>query len=438
MLTGIEERCAGIDVGKRELAVTVMTGPAQEDPVVETRLFGTTNRSLAEMRQWLLDSGCKCVVMESTGSYWKPVFYALEKDLRVDLANPMHVKNLRGHKTDVADSVWLAHLLRHGMVRASFIPPDDIRDLRDLTRRRKRLVGVNASEKNRISKVLEDANIKLSSVLSSLYGVSGQAMLDRMLQGEFSPLELSEFAKARARVKRAEIEEAIEGHHFDNHHRFLIRQSLEHIHFVEGQIQSLDEEILKLLEPYREQYELLQSIPGIKAETAAVILAELGPDMNVFPTAAHAASWAGMCPGNNRSAGKQRSGRTTGGNRWMKASMVECSWSACRATGSIFAVKFHKWQRTLGKKKATMAVCHAMLRVVYFVLKERIPYITYVGEDEAHKQRERQIRHHCKRLRELGAAPELVQQALKELGVSPPEPKRKGARRIGALKLKAY
>ena len=286
--------------------------------------------------------------------------------------------------------------------------------------------------------MLEDANVKLSNVLNSLYGVSGQAMLERMLKGEFSPSELSEFAKARARRKKAEIEESIEGHHFDNHHRFLIRQSLEHIHFMEGQIEGLDVEILKLLDPYREQYELLQSIPGIKAETAAVILAELGPDMSVFPTAAHAASWAGMCPGNNRSAGKQRSGRTTGGNRWMKASMVESSWSACRSSGSIFANKFHRWQRTLGKKKAAMAICHAMLRVVYFVLKERVPYITYVGEDLARKQRERRIRHHCKRLRELGAAPELVQQALAELGVSPPEPKRKGARKIGALKLKAY
>jgi transposase len=438
MLTAIEERCAGIDVGKREVAVTVMIGAAHEDPAVETRLFGTTNRSLEEMRQWLLESECSSVVMESTGSYWKPVFYALEKYVKVNLANPMHVKNLRGHKTDVADSVWLAHLLRHGMVRASFIPPDDIRDLRDLTRRRKRLIGAIASEKNRIAKVLEDANVKLSSVLSSLFGVSGQAMLDRMLEGEFEPSELSSFAKARARQKRTEIQEALEGHHFDNHHRFLIRQSLEHIHFMEDQIHSLDEEILKLLEPYREQYELLQSIPGIKAETAAVVLAELGPDMTVFPTVAHAASWAGLCPGNNRSAGKQRSGRTTGGNRWMKAGLMESSWSATRAKDSIFATRFYRWQRTLGKKKAAVAVCHAMLKVIYFVLKEKIPFIAVQGEMDQHQQRARQIRHHCRRLRELGVAPEMVQQAMADQGVAAPEPKHKGPRRKGALGLKAY
>lgn len=263
----------------------------------------------------------------------------------MDLANPMHVKNLRGHKTDVADSVWLAHLLRHGMVRASFIPPEDIRHLRDLTLRRNRLIGAGASEKNRIAKVLEDVNVKLSSVLNSLFSVSGQAMLERMLEGEFEPVELAEFAKARARLKKAEIEESLAGHRFGDHHRFLIRQSLDHTEFVEKQIGALDVEILKHLESYRELYELLQSIPGIKAETAAVVLAELGPDMNVFPTAGHAASWAGLCPGNNRSAGKQRSGRTTGGNRWLKAALVECSWSAGRAKGSLFANRFHKWQR---------------------------------------------------------------------------------------------
>jgi len=438
MLNAIEERCAGIDLGKRELAVTLMTGPAHEDPVIETRMFPVTNRRIEEMREWLLEAGCRTVVMESSGSYWKPVFHLLEKHLKIQLANPLHVKNLRGHKTDVADSVWLAHLLRHGMVRASFIPPADIRDLRDLTRRRKRLIGAGASEKNRIGKVLEDANVKLSSVLSSLFGVSGQAMLERMLAGDFVPAELAELAQARARSKRPAIEEAIAGHRFDQHHRFLIRQSLDHIDFLETQIQRLDEEILKLLEPYREQYELLQTIPGVKAETAAVIMAELGPDMSVFPTVAHATSWAGLCPGNNRSAGKQRSGRPTGGNCWMKSALVECSWSACRAKGSPFAAKYHQWQRTLGKKKAAMAISHALLRVAYFVLKERVPFITYQSQTDQHRQRERQIRHHCKRLRELGAAPEVVQQTLDSFGVVTPEPKRKGPRCKGALGLKAY
>lgn len=438
MLNAIEERCAGIDLGKRELAVTLMTGPANEDPVIETRLFGTTNRRLEEMRTWLLENGCRTVVMESTGSYWKPVFHLLEHDLKVQLANPLHVKNLRGHKTDVADSVWLAHLLRHGMIRASFIPPPDIRKLRDLTRRRKRLIGAGASEKNRIAKILESANIKLSSVLSSLFGVSGQAMLERMLAGEFIPAELAELAQARARSRRPAIEEALAGHRFDQHHRFLIRQCLDHIDFLESQIRDLDREICILLEPYRELYDLLQTIPGIKAESAAVILAELGPDMNVFPTVGHATSWGGLCPGNHRSAGKQRSGRPTGGNVWMKATLVECSWSACRTQGSPFAAKYHKWQRTLGKKKAAMAVAHALLRVAYYVLKERVPFLTLASQVDQQPQRERQIRHHCKRLRELGVASEVVQQALDSFGVVTPEPKRKGPRRKGALGLKAY
>ncbi len=438
MLMAMEERCAGIDVGKRMIAVTVMTGPVHEDPEVETREFPSTNHCLLEMWEWLKQRGCTAVVMESTGSYWKPVFNVLEKDFRVDLANPMHVRNLRGHKTDVADSIWLAHLLRHGMVRASFIPPEDIRHLRDLTRRRKRLIGAGASEKNRIAKVLEDANVKLSSVLNSLFGVSGQAMLERMLQGEFDAAELAQLAKARARLKRAEIEEAISLNQFNDHHRLMIGQSLDHIHFLESQIEALDREILKQLEPYRELYELLQTIPGIRAECAAVILAEMGPDMRVFPSAAHAASWAGVCPGNNRSAGKQRTGRTTGGNRWLKASLVECSWSAGRTRDSAFARKFNKWQRTLGKKKAAVAICHAMVQVIYFVLKERVPYIADTKADQQRKHRQRQIRHHCRKLRELGAGVEEIQAALQAQGIEVPAPTGKGARRIGALGLKAY
>lgn len=415
-----------------------MTGAAHEEPCVETRMFGTTNRCLDQVQQWLAEHGVKVVTMESTGSYWKPIYSVLEDEFTVLLANPMHVKNLRGHKTDVADSVWLAHLLRHGMIRASFIPPEDIRHLRDLTRRRKRLIGAGASEKNRISKTLEDANVKLSSVLNSLFGVSGQAMLERMLKGDFEPKQLAELAKARARLKLEEIEEALAGHRFNNHHRFIIQQSLDHIYFLEEQIQKLDAEILRLLEPYRDLYEMLQSIPGVKAETAAVVLAELGPDMSVFPTAGHAASWAGLCPGNNRSAGKQRSGRTTGGNRWLKAVLTECSWSACRAKGSPFAGKFFRWQKRLGKKKAAVAVSHALLRVIYTVIRERVPFVRTDIAEDPHQQREKQVRHHCRKLRELGVAPDVIQQALAELGVQSPEAKAKGPRRRGKLGLKAY
>lgn len=438
MLTAIVESCAGIDIGKAEVAVTLMTGAANQEPSHSTRLYPATNRGLEQMRSWLIESGCQEVVMESTGSYWKPVHHILEGHIRIHLANPAHVKNLRGHKTDVEDSIWLAHLLRHGMIRSSFIPPEDIRQLRDLTRRRKRLIGVGASEKNRINKVLEDANVKLSSVLNSIFGISGQAMLDRMLRGEFDPAELANLAKARARLKIAEIAESLQGHCFNDHHRLMIRQSLEHISFVERQIEQLDGEILRLLEPYRAQYELLQTIPGIKAEAAAVILAELGPDMSVFPTEGHAASWAGVCPGNNRSAGLQKSGKTTGGNRWLKGTLTECSWSACRTRNTIFSQRFYRWQRNLGKKKAVMAVSHLLLNVAYYVLKEQVPFVAASDSEPEQRKREKQIRHHCKRLRELGVQAEVIAQAMQDMGVPATPPPNKPARRRGALAMKAY
>lgn len=439
LLNAIVENCAGIDIGKRELMATLMIGAAHEEPAVTTQRYPTTNRGLELLRSWLLENGCKEIVMESTGSYWKPVFHILEGHVKIHLANPAHVKNLRGHKTDVEDSIWLAHLLRHGMIRSSFIPPLEIRQLRDLTRRRKRLIGAGASEKNRVAKVLEDANVKLSSVLNSIFGVSGQAMLEKMLEGEFDPAGLAELTKAKARLKKAEIEESLQGHRFNDHHRLMIRQSVEHIAFIETQIQQLDSEILRLLEPYRERYELLQTIPGIKAEAAAVILAELGPNMEVFPSAGHAASWAGVCPGNNRSAGKQRSGTTTGGNRWLKAILIESSWSACRTRNTIFARRFYTWQKTLGKKKAMMAISHLLLNVAYHVLKERVPFVARTDDATQKLQREKQIRHHCKRLRSLGVAEEVVQQALQDLGVPvTPPPRPKGTRKRGKLALKAY
>jgi transposase len=262
-------------------------------------------------------------VMESTGSYWKPVFNVLEDAVRVYLANPQEVKNRKGHKTDDKDGWWLAHLLRHAMIQPSFIPPRAIRELRDLTRRRKRLLGNSTSERNRVQKVLEDANVKLGNVLSDVFGASGQLMLDALLEGQATPEQVAQLAQRKAKKKIPQIIAALEGHQMSAHHRQLIRYSLEHLQFLEDQILKLDNDIgAKIREAQLEpQWQLLQTVPAIRETSAAAILAETGGDMTTFPSVKHLSSWAGLCPGNNRSAGKNKSSRTTGGNPWLRSSL---------------------------------------------------------------------------------------------------------------------
>ena len=309
-MKAVLERCAGIDVGEKALNVCVMKGAADQEPKGELRLFGTFNAELDKLRQWLIETGCTHAVMESTGSYWKPVYAALEDSgIKVILANGEDVKARRGHKTDWADCQFLANLLRHGMIRASFIPPRAIRDLRDLTRRRRQLIGAATSERNRVQKVLEEANIKLSSVLSDIFGVSGQLMLEKLLEGEIDPEAIAQLAQRKARARIAEIQQSLEGHRMRDHHRRLLRFSLEHLAFLEQQIQAIDGAVLALIEEsYQPALELLQSIPGVQGITAAALLAETGADMSVFPTEGNLSSWAGVCPGNRISAGKNRSG----------------------------------------------------------------------------------------------------------------------------------
>lgn len=365
--------------------------------------------------------------MESTGSYRKPIYYVPEAEFTVLKANPAHVKNLRRHKNDCKDSQWLAHLLGHGMVRASFIPPSDIRQLRDLTRRRKRLRGNGASEKNRLAKVLEDVNIKLGSVMSSLFGASGQAMLERMLKGDFHAGGIAELAQGSLKGKVEALAEALEGHRMNRHHRFLVQQCINHLRFLEEQVAALDVEIERLLEPYREVYELLQTMPGVRKESAAVLLAEAGADMSVFPTPEQFTSWAGLCPGNNKSAGKQGSGRTNRGNAWLKATLTECSWSAVRKKNSYFQRRFHRL-KPKGAKKALVAVSRSMLVVAYYIMKEKIPYINPPAEQQREREREDAVRHHCKKLRQLGVPVELIRQAEQAMGVEP-GPQRAKARR---------
>jgi transposase len=408
MISAAIERCAGIDVGKKFLSVCVMVGPLQGEPQVEIRKFGTIRSELKALRDWLRQEGVTHVVMESTGSYWKPVFNVLEDAVKVYLANPQEVKNRKGHKTDNKDGWWLAHLLRHAMIHPSFIPPRAIRELRDLTRRRKRLLGAGTSERNRVQKVLEDANVKLGNVLTDLFGVSGQLMLEALLRGQANPEEIAQFAKGRAKKKIPEVIAALEGHQMSDHHRRMIRYSVDHMRFLEEQIEQLDQDIAMQireagLEP---QWQLVQSVPGVQETSAAAILAETGADMTQFPSEKHISSWAGICPGNNRSAGKSRSSHTTGGNRWLRGTLTECAWAAAAKKNCFIKEKFWRITTKSGGKKppAVVATAHTLLILVYEVLLNGYAYQDKQAPVLNQRQKERMIRHHIRRLGKLGVA----------------------------------
>jgi transposase len=408
MICAAVERCAGIDVGKTFLAVTVMTGPLQEEARTQKRRFGTIIEQLESLRDWLKQGGVTHVVMESTGSYWKPVFNVLEADFKVYLANPQEVKNRKGHKTDDKDGWWLAHLLRHAMIHPSFIPPRPIRELRDLTRRRRRLLSNTTAEKNRIQKVLEDANVKLGSVLSDVFGISGQLMLEAWLKGKAEPAEVAHLAKRRAQRRIPEIIQALEGHQMNDHHRQMIRYSLKHLEFVEEQIGELDLAIASKIKAAGLQpaWELLQTLPGVQDRSAATILAETGGDMEQFPSARDLSSWAGVCPGNNRSAGKNKSSHTTGGNPWLRGALTECAWAAAAKKDCFLKEKFWRIVSKSGGEKAPaiVAVAHTLLLLVYQVLQTQTPFQDRTAPPLDERQKQRLIRHHIRRLGKLGIA----------------------------------
>jgi len=300
----IVERGCGLDVHKETVVACIMGNGIKK----EIRTYGTMTNNLLQLKQWLIEKGITHVAMESTGVYWKPIFNILEDSVEVILVNARHIKNVPGRKTDVKDSEWLCKLLRNGLVRGSFVPPKDIRELRDLTRYRKKLVQAISSEKNRIQKVLEDANIKLSSVVSDTFGVSSTIIIGELIKGELSIEEIAGLAKGSLTRRKAEIREALVGK-FEEHHKFMISSSLNHIKSIEKVIADIDSQIDKKLAPYREEYELLQTIPGVKEHSAASIIAEIGVDMDRFPTEGHLSSWAGMSPGNNESAGVKKTAK---------------------------------------------------------------------------------------------------------------------------------
>lgn len=396
----VYKRCCGLDVHKETVAACVMIREG-EKVRKEIRTFRTMTSDLLVLHDWLLAHRVTHVAMESTGVYWKPVFNLLEGSFEVLLVNASHIKAVPGKKTDIKDCEWIADLLSHGLLRGSFIPPQPIRDLRDLTRYRKSLSDERTREINRLQKLLETANIKLSSVATDVMGVSGKAMLEAILSGSTEPEVLADLAKGRLRNKLSLLKEALQGR-FRPHHRFLLGQILSHLDFLDEAIEEMSKEVEKRLDPFLQEIELLKTIPGVKQRMAEVILAEIGADMSRFPTHRHLASWAGLCPGNNESAGKRKSGKTRKGDRWLKRGLTESSWAVSRAKETYLSALYHRMVRRRGKKKATVAVAHAMIVMAYHILKHKLPY-SELGVDYFDRLNVSYIKHHfTKRLEALG------------------------------------
>ena len=377
------ERSCGIDVHKSSLTACLLVGKLDDKEAKTINTFSTMTDDLFALKDWLKAEGCTHVAIESTGVYWKPVFNILEDSLTVILANAREIKNVPGRKTDIKDCEWIARLLRFGLIQASFIPPKPIRQLRDLTRYRAKLIREMTSEKNRVQKVLEDANIKLSSVATDIFGASGKQMVNALLEADSTPEEIAQLAKGRLRSKIPALVEALRGN-ISDHHRYLIEMSLRHLEFLAESIADLDERIDKATEPYRGEQELLMSITGVSKGTSESIIAEIGVDMNQFPSEAHLSSWAGVCPGNNESAGKRRSGKTTKGDTWLAASLLQAAWAASRTKKTYLKDKYHRIAARRGKKRAAVAIGHKILIYAYYVLRYRVPFHD-LGEDYLHK-----------------------------------------------------
>ena len=376
----IVARCAGLDVGKREVSACVRVPGPGGGRRQEIKTFATFTSDLERLAQWLAAEGVTEVVMEATGQYWKPVWYVLEDaGFELKLVNAQHVKIVPGRKTDVCDAAWLAQLLEHGLLRGSFVPPPQIRQLRDLTRYRKKLIQARTAEIQRVQKFLEDAGIKLGSVASDVLGVSGRAMLEALIAGERDPRVLAGLAKGRLRGKLPDLRLALRGR-FAEHHALMLRIALDHLDGLDRAISRLDERIEAVIAPFRRAVDHLITIPGLAERSAECLIAEIGVRMSVFPTAAHLASWACMCPGNNITGGKRKSGATRKGSPWIRGILIECALAASRTRDTYLAAQFHRLARRIGKKKAAVAVGHSILAIVWHLLDRDTDYDDLGGD----------------------------------------------------------
>jgi transposase len=403
MMDVIHERCAGLDVHKKTVVACRLI--RQEDGTwrSDTRTFGTMTGALLALADWLRAAGVSHVALESTGVYWRPVFNILESEFEVILVNAKHVKYVPGRKTDVKDAQWIAELLQHGLLKASFIPPAPQRALRDLVRYRTALIQERSREINRVQKVLEDANVKLTSVVSDVMGVSSRQMLAAIIDGQDDPQTLAELAKGRLRTKITELEQALVGHVAD-HHRLMLSLHLEHIDDLNLKIERLNQEIEQRVIPFDQTDELerLDAIPGVGFQVAQGILAELGTDMSRFPNADHAVSWAGLAPGKNESAGRKQSAKTPKGNRHLKALLVQAAHTVARSNDNYLGAQFRHLAARRGTKRAAVAVARSILVIAYHLLRDGTQY-RELGVDYFDKRNHQQVeRRLVKRLEQLG------------------------------------
>jgi transposase len=398
-------RCAGLDVHKDVVVARVRC--VSEPRADETRSFATTTGALIELQEWLSSHAVTHVAMEATGVYWKPVWHLLEEHFELVLANAQHIRNVPGRKSDVNDAAWIADLLAHGLIRASFVPPRPIQELRDLTRTRKQLVREISQHSLRIQKTLEDANLKVGSVLSDILGSSGRAILAALIAGESDPRRLADLAQGNARKKRSELIAALHGR-ISAHHRRLLKLHLELIAALEQALREVDADVGKLLAPIQESARLLTTMPGVCELTAHVMVAEIGVDMARFPTSGHLLSWATMCPRNDQSAGTRRSTRTRKGSPWLKTALVTAAWAAVRTKGSYLQGQFLRLKARRGAKKAILAVAASMLTAAWHMLKNRVEYHDLGVEHFSRRNHAQQVRRLVRRLNDLGCAVQLT------------------------------